>query len=130
MTAKVLVCDDEAHIVRAVEFKLRRAGLAVVTARDGQEAWEHVQQDVPDLIVSDCQMPRMNGLELLERLRSWEPSAQVPVIMLTGKGYELPVAQLRERLGVAAVLSKPFSPRELEAKVLQLLRQTTPATPS
>jgi len=128
MTAKVLVCDDEAHIVRAVEFKLRRAGLKVVTARDGQEGWECVQQEVPDLIVSDCQMPRMNGLELLERVRSWEPSAQIPVIMLTGKGYELPVAELRDRLGVARGLSKPFSPRELEAKVLQLLREAAPAT--
>ncbi len=123
MTAKILVCDDETHIVRAVQFKLRRAGLHVTTASDGAEAWQRIQQDPPELVVSDCQMPRMNGLELIQRIRNWEPTAHIPVIMLTGKGYELPEEQLRQ-LGVSALLTKPFSPRELEAKVLQLLSQS------
>ena len=130
MTAKVLICDDEAHILRAVEFKLRRAGLEVITARDGQEAWERLQQDVPDLVVSDCQMPRMNGLELIERIRAWEVSAHIPIIMLTGKGYELPARELHDRLHVAAIFTKPFSPRELEAKVRELLGQAVPSTSS
>ena len=100
----------------------------MITARDGQEAWERLQQDVPDLVVSDCQMPRINGLELIERIRAWEASAHVPVIMLTGKGYELPAQELHDRLRVAAVFTKPFSPRELEAKVRELLGQVVPST--
>ncbi len=120
MTARVLVCDDETHIVRAVEFKLRRAGLEVLTASDGAEAWQRIQQQPPQLVVSDCQMPRMNGLELIEHIRRWEPTARIPVILLTGKGYELSQQKL-QALGVSALFTKPFSPRELEAKVLQLL---------
>ncbi len=128
MAPQVLICDDEAHILQAVRFKLQRAGLEVLMAHDGAEAWELIQQHRPDLVVSDCQMPRMNGLELIERIRSWEPTAQIPVIMLTGKGYELSPELVHEKLRVAALFTKPFSPRELVAKVQQLLAQTqTPA---
>ncbi len=126
MAAKILVCDDETHIVRAVEFKLRRAGLEVMTASDGAEAWQRIQQEPPQLVISDCQMPRMNGLELIEHIRRWEPTAQIPVIMLTGKGYELPEEKLQE-LRVSALFAKPFSPRELEAQVRQLLAQAETA---
>ena len=69
MSAKVLLCDDEIHILRAAEFKLSRAGFDVRCATDGQEAWEAIERERPDLLITDFQMPRLNGLDLIQRIR-------------------------------------------------------------
>lgn len=113
MTAKVLLCDDEIHILRAAEFKLARAGFDVRCAADGQEAWEEIERERPDLLITDFQMPRVNGLELIERLRARPDTNGLPVIVLSAKGFELSLQELAEKWGVLAVLAKPFSPREL-----------------
>ena len=65
MPKRILLCDDEVHILRAAEFKLKRAGYDVQTASDGQEAWEHIQAQPPDILITDCQMPRLDGLGLV-----------------------------------------------------------------
>ena len=70
MAKRILLCDDEMHILRAAEFKFKRAGYDVVCASDGQEGWEQVLALRPDIIVTDCQMPRLNGLQLAERIKS------------------------------------------------------------
>jgi len=108
-----LLCDDEIHILRAAEFKLTRAGYDVCTASDGQEGWEAVQQKRPDMVVTDCQMPRLDGLGLVQRLRENPDTAEVPVIMLTAKGFELNADELARKWNVLALMAKPFSPREL-----------------
>jgi two-component system alkaline phosphatase synthesis response regulator PhoP len=113
MTAKILLCDDEVHIVRAAEFKLARAGYEVRCAADGQEAWEAIERERPDLLITDLQMPRLGGLELIERLRQRSDTSHLPVIVLSAKGFELKPQELAEKWGVLAVVGKPFSPREL-----------------
>lgn len=113
MTAKILLCDDEVHILRAAEFKLTRAGLDVRCATDGQAAWEAIESDPPDLLITDLQMPRLNGLDLIENIRRQPGLASLPIIVLTAKGFELSTEQLAEKWGVLAVVGKPFSPREL-----------------
>lgn len=113
MPARILVCDDEPHITRIIEYRLRRAGYDVEAARDGQAGWEALQRNPPALLITDCQMPRMNGLELCRTIRSDDRFEKLPVILLTAKGYELSSQMLHRELHVAAVMSKPFSPREL-----------------
>lgn len=129
MTAQVLLCDDEIHILRAAEFKLARAGFRVRCANDGQEAWELIQAERPDVLVTDYQMPRLNGLELIQRLRSEPPTRDLPAIMLTAKGFEISPDELAQKWGVLAVLPKPFSPRELLRIVESAAGQTATARP-
>ena len=113
MSKRIVVCDDDSHIVLAVSLKLSRAGFDVKTARDGQEAWEEIARQAPDLVLTDCQMPRMDGLELSRRLRESPATREIPIFMLTAKGMELDAAELRENLGINRVIMKPFSPRDL-----------------
>jgi two-component system alkaline phosphatase synthesis response regulator PhoP len=121
MSKRVLLCDDEIHILRAAEFKLKRAGYEVRTAGDGQEAWEAIQLQKPDVLITDCQMPRLDGFGLVERVRGNPGTADLPVLMLTAKGYEISQEELTEKWNVAAVVAKPFSPRELVRLVERLL---------
>lgn len=117
MTRKILLCDDEAHILRAAEFKFKRAGYDVLLAGDGEEAWQAILHDRPDILVTDCQMPRLNGLQLAERIRLTPETAHLPVIMLSAKGFELSTDEICRQFGIRAILAKPFSPRELYQRV-------------
>lgn len=128
MSTRIVVCDDESHIIRAIDLKLSRAGYAVETAPDGQAAWEAIERDSPAILVSDCQMPRLNGLELSRRLRSHEPTRATPIILLTAKGFELDDAELAAELAPFHLMSKPFSPRQLLTEVERLLGQRAPAS--
>ena len=112
MSHRILIADDELHIRRAAEFKLKRV-FDVTCVDDGQEAWEEILESRPDVLVTDLQMPLMNGLELIERVRSNESTADLPVILLTAKGFELSRDEVFESLRVFELVSKPFSPREL-----------------
>lgn len=126
MTKRVLLCDDEPPILRAAEFKLKRSGFDVVCACDGQQAWELIQQTPPDILVTDCQMPRMTGSELCQHVRHDERTRNLPVIMLTAKGFEI-TGQVQAELGISRLMSKPFSPRELLEAVTELLAASAPA---
>lgn len=121
MGKRILLCDDEIHILRAAEFKLKRAGYDVRIAGDGEEGWEMIQEEMPDLVVTDCQMPRLDGLGLIARAREHETTRELPFFMLTAKGLELSHAELAERLKVLGVISKPFSPRDLLRSVDEVL---------
>lgn len=130
MSKRILLCDDEIPILRAAEFKLKKAGYEVHIATDGQAGWEFIQQMRPDIVITDCQMPRMNGLQLVERIRS-EPSLQdLPVLMLTAKGFELRPEELAQKWNVLAVIPKPFSPRELLQMVDHILGASEAGQPS
>jgi two-component system, OmpR family, alkaline phosphatase synthesis response regulator PhoP len=122
MSKRVLLCDDEIHILRAMEIKLKNAGYEVATAADGEEAWEAIRKCKPDLLITDCQMPRLSGLDLIHRLRSDERTADIAVFMLTAKGYELSPDLLLRQLGVLRIVAKPFSPREVLSWVDEALR--------
>ena len=109
---KVLVVDDEIHIVHVVAIKLRNNGYEVLTAENGEQAYEIAAAEKPDLIVTDCQMPVMGGLEFVEKLRSDEELKNIPVIMLTARSFDID-EDLKQQLNISQCLSKPFSPKEL-----------------
>jgi DNA-binding response OmpR family regulator len=121
MPHRVLLCDDEIHILRAAEFKLSKAGYEVECAYDGEQGWEAIQRRRPDILITDLQMPRLNGYELTQRIRDNPATRDMPILMLTAKGYELVQQDVATRWGVAAVMTKPFSPRELLKVVEQTL---------
>jgi DNA-binding response OmpR family regulator len=121
MTYRVLLCDDEIPILRAAEFKIKRAGHEVRIASDGEEAWELIREQMPDILVTDCQMPRLDGLGLVRRLREHDESRRLSVLMLTAKGFELDAAELAERYNVIELIAKPFSPRYLLDTITRVL---------
>lgn len=116
----ILVCDDESHIVHVVSLKLRNAGYDVVTAEDGVEGLERAKQQPPNLLITDYQMPRMNGVELCAAFRREPTLASIPALMLTARGFRLDPLEVRQAR-IADVLSKPFSPREVLRRVQELL---------
>ena len=120
MSTKILVADDEAHILHVVSMKLRNAGYEVITAVDGEEALELCAVETPALIITDYQMPIMTGLEFCKELRRREETRDIPAIMLTARGFDIEPNEMIEA-GIAAVLAKPFSPREVLEKVTDLL---------
>ena len=120
MSQKVLIVDDEAHIVQVLSIKLRNAGYEVFTAVDGEEALELAGRVIPDLVITDFQMPYMTGMELCRALAENETTARIPVVILTARGYALDDEDLA--LGnIKDVLSKPFSPRAIVQQVKALL---------
>lgn len=118
----ILVADDESHILHVVSLKLRNAGYNVVTARDGQEAFELAQQQHPDLLITDYHMPQLSGIELCQKLKQDPVTSAIPAIMLTARGYQLEPGDT-ERSGILRMLSKPFSPRQLLATVTEVLEK-------
>ena len=125
MSAKILVCDDEAHILHVVASKLKNNGYTVLTAADGEEGFELARQNKPDLVITDYQMPFLSGLELCARLRGEASTSAIPVIMLTARGFSMGEDDLKNT-NVQKVLPKPFSPREVLKSVEEILK-TMPA---
>jgi CheY-like chemotaxis protein len=119
MCHDILLCDDEVHILRAAEFKLAGAGHRVRCARNGREAWQHIQKQLPHLLVTDLQMPEMNGYELIQRVRANPATTDLPIILLTAKALEIAEGEA-VRFGLVKILTKPFSPKAL----LQLIENT------
>ncbi len=128
-TKKILVCDDEPHIVHVVAAKLRNAGFEVLTASDGAEALSAAQQHRPDLVITDYQMPFLSGLELCTKLREDENLCDTPAIMLTARGFSLGDGVL-EGTNVRRLLAKPFSPRAVLEAVKELLDESATAAAS
>ena len=120
MSQKILVVDDEAHILQVLSIKLRNAGYEALTAVDGEEAFELACREQPDLIITDFQMPYMTGVELCRALAEHDATAHIPVVLLTARGYALDEEDLA--IGnIKDVLSKPFSPRAILQQVESLL---------
>src|SRR5262245_13305231 len=123
--AHVLLWHDELHILKAAEFKLGRAGYEVQCAGNGREGWEAIQRRKPDILVTDLQMPQMDGFQLARKVRENPATCDLPIIMLTGKGYEMSKQDVTSQFGIARVMNKPFSPREL----LQTVEETLAKVP-
>ncbi len=119
---RVLVVDDEIHIVHVVAIKLRNNGYEVITAANGAEAFELVCEEKPDIIVTDFQMPVMTGLELVKKLRRSKATKDIPVIMLTARGFAIEDEQ-KQDLQISEFVSKPFSPKELLRSIQDILYQ-------
>ncbi len=126
---RILVADDEAHIVQVLSVKLRNAGYEVITAVDGEEAFELACQNSPQLIITDFQMPYMTGLELCKALAAKPATSGIPVVILTARGYALEDADLA--IGnIRKVLAKPFSPRNVLQLVEELIAGSAPKSES
>ncbi len=119
---KVLIVDDEIHIVHVVAIKLRNNGYEVISANNGAEAYQLACDFKPDIIVTDFQMPVMTGMELVEKLRENQETQHIPVIMLTARSFAISKEQ-QEKLRISDCLSKPFSPRELLINIEDILYQ-------
>ena len=112
MKQRILVVDDESHILHVLTLKLGKAGYDVLTAVDGEEGLHLARESKPDLVITDIQMPYMTGLELSRALADDESTSAIPVLILTARGYALASEDL-ESSNIRDVLSKPFSPRSL-----------------
>lgn len=117
---KILVADDESHILSVVSLKLRNAGFEVVCAHDGAEAFDMAVKERPDLLITDYHMPCLNGLEVCQKLRESPELKSLPAIMLSARGYHLTESELAQS-GISQMISKPFSPRQLLATVNEVL---------
>lgn len=120
MGAKILVVDDEAHILHVVSMKLRNAGYEVITAVDGEEALELAKAERPDVVITDYQMPIMTGLEFCKAMRACDDLKAVPAIMLTARGFDIEPGEMTEA-GITSVMAKPFSPREVLERINEVL---------
>lgn len=124
--ASVLVVDDESAIREMIEFSLGRAGLHVQGAADAREALTSISESRPDIILLDWMMPGISGIELTRRLRRDSVTADIPIIMLTARVTEDDKVTGLEA-GMDDYVIKPFSPRELIARINAVLRRTSPA---
>lgn len=130
MAKCILLVDDETHILRAAEFTFQRSGYEVFCAENGLDAWEQMLEHAPDIVVTDFQMPGLNGLQLVERMRGCATLKEVPVLLLTAKGFELPRQEICRRYDILAVVTKPFSPRDLFRRVEKALENAPAKAPS
>lgn len=121
MASKILVVDDEESIVKLVSFNLNREGFQTISAGDGNEAWEKIQQEKPDLVVLDVMLPGMDGFSLCRLMR--KEGLTTPILMLTARDEEIDKV-LGLEMGADDYMTKPFSPRELVARVRAILRRT------
>ncbi len=122
-TTKILVCDDERHIVRLIQVNLERQGYTVTTAFDGKEGLEKIRTEKPDLVVLDVMMPYMDGFEVLKTIRREPETESLPVIMLTAKAQDKDVFE-GYHYGADMYLTKPFNPMELVAFVKRITENT------
>jgi DNA-binding response OmpR family regulator len=126
--ATILVIDDEKDLTELVNYNLQKEGFAVRCARDGELGLAMAESDPPDLVLVDLMMPGIDGLEVCRRLRSNSRTAGIPIIMLTAKSEESDRIVGLE-LGADDYVTKPFSPRELAARVKAVLRRISRNTP-
>ena len=122
MNKKILIADDEQNIVISLEFLMKREGFEVVVANDGEEAIRRIRADQPDLVLLDVMMPKKNGFEVCQEVKSDPALGGVRILMLTAKGRDTEVAK-GLALGADAYMTKPFSTRELVDKVRSMLEQ-------
>ena len=121
MAKKILVADDEKHIVQIVQFNLEKKGnYDVIVASDGEMALNLIKENKPDLIISDIMMPKMTGFELFEALKADESLKDIPFIILTAKGQDSYFEEGQEK-GILHILTKPFSPRALLGTTKEIL---------
>ncbi len=120
MNGKILVVDDEEALVRLISYNLSKEGFTILTALDGNEAWQLIQTEKPELIILDLMLPGKDGMEICRDLR--KINIDIPIIMLTARDEEIDKV-LGLELGADDYMTKPFSVRELNARVKAVLRR-------
>jgi two-component system phosphate regulon response regulator PhoB len=124
MRRSILVVEDEPDIAEVIQYNLAREGYRVDVVGDGEHALERIVREAPDLVLLDLMLPGLDGLELCRRMKEDPVTRPIPVIMVTAKGEESEVV-LGLGVGADDYVAKPFSPRELTARVRAVLRRGT-----
>ncbi|TWV80542.1 phosphate regulon transcriptional regulator PhoB [Moraxella sp. VT-16-12] len=122
---KVLIVEDEVAIARLIEFGLEQAGFLVQMAESAEDAKMLINECLPDVVLLDWMLPKMSGMELLQILRQNKRTKDLPIVLLTARGEEKD-KETGLNLGADDYVTKPFSPRELVARIKALLRRRTP----
>lgn len=125
MSSSILIVEDEPSIQELLAINLRHAGFEVLLASSAEEAEHHIRRALPDLLLLDWMLPGQSGVALAKKLRSQERTRQLPIIMLTARAHEADKVQGLE-VGADDYVTKPFSPKELVARVRALLRRRAP----
>jgi len=118
----ILIVDDEEDIIELIKYNLKNEGYVILTAFTGEQAIKIARQSLPDLIVLDLMLPGIDGLEVTKFLKNASQTKELPIVMLTAKGEESDVVTGLE-LGANDYISKPFSPKELLARIRAILRR-------
>jgi two-component system KDP operon response regulator KdpE len=126
MNQKILIIDDDIHLLKIVEFRLKQEGYQVFVAQDGTHGIRQAFNIEPDLVLLDIMMPDMDGWEVLTRLRAF---SDVPIIMVTAKGDQTDIVRGLD-LGADDYIVKPFGSDELAARIAAALRRTQMPTAS
>ncbi len=114
---RILIVDDNPAMAKVISFNLAAVGYETVVASHGLLAWEILQQEHFDFLVTDYQMPQMDGRTLVRTIRESSQLRRLPVIMLTAKELELDGAIASDELQLVSILQKPFSPSELTQRI-------------
>jgi two-component system alkaline phosphatase synthesis response regulator PhoP len=120
---KILIVDDEKDIVKMLDYNLKKEGYKTASAYDGEKALDLAKRDIPDLIILDIMLPGIDGLEVCKMLKKEPKTSNIPIIMLTAKTQEADKIVGLE-LGADDYVTKPFSPREVVARVKAILRRS------
>lgn len=120
MAKTIVIADDEPHVLRSLEFILKKQGYNVVTATNGEEALDRVKEIDPDLVFLDIQMPKMDGNSVLRHLRDDPKYQDLYIVMITAKGQEADRLNSLES-GANEYVTKPYSPRKLVGRVKEIL---------
>jgi DNA-binding response OmpR family regulator len=120
MAKKILIVDDELHIVKMLENRLKQAGYEIITASDGQDGLEKARKEKPDLIILDLMLPKMDGYKVCRMLKFDEEYKHMPIILFTARSRESD-KKTGEEVGADAYITKPFEPQTLLARIKELL---------
>lgn len=120
MPKTIVIADDEPHVLRSLEFILKKQGYNVITAVNGEEALEKVRENEPDLVFLDIQMPKLDGNSVLRKLREDPKYQDLYIVMITAKGQEAD-RLLSLESGANEYVTKPYSPRKLVGRVKEIL---------
>lgn len=123
MPGTIVIVEDEANIVELVKYNLDREGYRTLYANDGRKGLELIKQELPDLVILDLMLPELDGLSVCKQLRSDAQTKSIPIIILTAKSEEADRV-LGLEMGADDYVTKPFSPRELVARVRAVLRRS------
>lgn len=119
MAVRILIAEDERHIVETLTFVLEREGFGVSAAFDGDEAIRQLRSNPPDVLVLDVMLPKVNGFEVLKQVKADPALKHVPVIVLTAKG-QAQDRRMAEDIGVEAFMTKPFSNLDIVAAIRRI----------
>lgn len=116
MAVRVLIAEDDPHIVESLSFVLGREGFEVIAALEGDDALRRLQADPPDVVILDVMLPKRDGFEVLKAVKADPALRNLPVIVLTAKG-QAHDRRMAEQMGVTSFMTKPFSNTEVVAAV-------------